>query len=229
MVTRLGTYEEPQGTPLEEMHSAQTLGLPEEVLLIVFSKMPTSSAAVNSLVCKAWHRINQDTSLWNLFLERDFPDSMKRENPKQLYQQYEQQCVYKNLQSIQIIECVFPSIATLPNISVPKADQVDYILNRFNKLRSPADKINVFHTILNAVNATDAIAKQFYDALPVEHQNGFKGQMWKDNGSSSVRSGVDHGGGFGDYMVHHEIRSDLAIRAAANYCNALHLRSISPI
>ncbi len=212
-----------QGTCSEEMPLPHTLGVPDEVMLMIFSKMTTSSVATNSLVCKDWNRLNGDNGLWKFFLERDFQKSIiKSENCKLIYKASEQELVSRNLHTIERIKQIFPAMGTESlRTLIPHADAVAYALHFFHQLRTPADKINVFHTILSAVNSTGLIAKQFYDALPVENQNGFKGQMWKDNGSSSVRGGHDHRGGFGDYMVHHEIRSDLAKQAAANYCNAL--------
>ncbi len=203
MVTKLGTNQGSQETPSEDMHSTQTLGLPEELLIMVFSKMPTSSMATNSRVCKDWNRLINDNDLWKFFLERDFHNSTKTENPKQLYRS---SC--DNSTRIHLIKSIFPSKSTAtPDIPVPQNDVIAFALNHFNKIQYPVHQLEVFSAILGAVNSTDSIAKQFYDGLPIRIQNEFKRMLWMNNGCSSVRAGHDHGAGFGDYMVHHEIRS----------------------
>ncbi len=106
-------------------------------------------------------------------------------------------------------------------VGIPAVDQVAYLVAQIANITAPAAKMEAFEAVLVAQNSTDDIARQFYAALPADNQNGFKGQMYAENGNSSVRAGRDHGAGFGDYMVHHEIRSDHAKLAAANYRAAL--------
>jgi hypothetical protein len=86
-----------------------------------------------------------------------------------------------------------------------------YVLDNFRQLRTPLSKMEVFNTILNATYVTDDIARQFYENLPEEMQNEFKRQIWianneQDNG---------HGIGYGDYVVAHEIRGQIARDASA--------------
>lgn len=102
---------------------------------------------------------------------------------------------------------------------------VQYCTNLFGQIQSPVAKMQAFAAVQNAVNSTDAIVKEFYDALPAAEQEGFKLAMYNknqaDTGNGSVRNGHDHGLGFGDYMVYHEIKTDLAKEGAIAYIAAL--------
>jgi hypothetical protein len=98
--------------------------------------------------------------------------------------------------------------ATAPG--VPAADVVAYAKNLFGQIHSPVVKLQALAQLQAAVNSTDAIVKEFFDTLPAALQDDIKGSMYVANGNTSVFNGHDHMGGFGDHMVHNEIRSDVA-------------------
>ncbi len=59
--------------------------VPDEIKLHIFSGLSASEAAIASLVCREWHNLLNDCSLWHLFLRRDYKP-FETENPKELYQ-----------------------------------------------------------------------------------------------------------------------------------------------
>jgi hypothetical protein len=105
------------------------------------------------------------------------------------------------------------------NFPVPSRIEVEVALEEFSEIRSPLYKAKAFHRVITATNSTDEIAKLFYDALPQDLQNEFKSLAYGVNGSS-IMDGHDHREGFGDYVVHHRIRSNVARTAANALVNA---------
>lgn len=99
-------------------------------------------------------------------------------------------------------------------VSIPSSDPVQVALSAFKNIQSSVFKMKAFAFILSNRQLPCSIAKSFYDALPLALQNAFKGEMYAVNGYSSVYNGHDHGVGFGDFMVAHQIRSDVAREAA---------------
>ncbi|GEM_PF-6249829 len=98
---------------------------------------------------------------------------------------------------------------------IPGADLVNLARDQFNGIQTPAAKWEAFGIVLNADNSTVPIIKEFYNALTPEMKEEFKGEMYRQNGNSRF-NGVDHGIGFGEFMVHHQIRSPLAKSAVAH-------------
>lgn len=105
--------------------------------------------------------------------------------------------------------------------ATPAADRIAYLLAQMALITAPAAKMEAFEAVLVAQNSNQAIAKQFYDALPAVNQDGFKGELYVANGNSDVRGTVSHGFGFGDHMVFNELISDTSKQAAAHYRAAL--------
>lgn len=129
-------------------------------------------------------------------------------------------------------------------VAVPDDAIVREVVNRFRQIQSPDAKIEALGIVLNSPSATDAIAKRFYDALPegtngirVEaSKNAFRYSLWCLNmearapgaAGSSTFNGHDHGSGFGDHIVEHHIRGDLAKQAAQHLRDALRAQVLPP-
>jgi len=141
---------------------------------------------------------------------------------------------WTDAQLVSMIRGAFPSVSAVSAITstttvpvIPPPDMVNYLLSLFGQIQAPDAKIDAFHSVLDASNSNDGIAKQFYDALPegtgvpVEaSKSAFRHQIWAANGSS-VYNGHDHGPGFGDHIVYGAIRGPLAQQAAINLRTAL--------
>jgi hypothetical protein len=138
---------------------------------------------------------------------------------------------YTDAQLLNMISGVFApaaSTSTSSTVAVPDAAIVTYVLGLFGQIQSPVVKIEAFQAVLGAINSTDDIARQFYDALPegtigvVEaSRSSFRERVWISNGNSSTYGGHDHGAGFGDFIVYNAIRSPLAQTGAQGLRTAL--------
>jgi hypothetical protein len=140
---------------------------------------------------------------------------------------------YTDAQLLNMISGVFAPAGSITTgattVPVPDATIVNYVLGLFGQIQSPVVKIEAFRAVLGAMNSTDDIARQFYDALPEgtigtleASRSSFREQVWIANGRSSVDgSGHDHGSGYGDFVVYHAIRTPLAQAGAQNLRNAL--------
>ncbi len=112
--------------------------------------------------------------------------------------------------------------ATTP---VPAADMVAYALARFQEIQSPVVKMEAFETVLSAVNSTDDIARQFYQALPdgtpgaVEaSKSALRYHIWLANG----RNDEGQGANFGHHIITTAIRTrPLTMQASQNLRAAL--------
>jgi hypothetical protein len=102
-------------------------------------------------------------------------------------------------------------------IEAPSESVIDYALNSFSLIQNPAVKMDAFASVLWANNTTDDIAKQFYDALPTDMQNGFKFHIYVQNNSDDE----GHGFEFGDHVVENRILENLSIQAARSYRDEL--------
>jgi hypothetical protein len=123
-----------------------------------------------------------------------------------------------------------PSASTTSIVSVlpvPDAGLVNYMVGLFGQIGSGAVKAQAFEDVLKAFNGTDAIAKQFYDALAEGDgslgvtKGSFRHHIWLQNGSSRTADGIDHGPNYGDHMVNTGIRLPVVILAAQNWRTAL--------
>jgi hypothetical protein len=103
-----------------------------------------------------------------------------------------------------------PAAAGASSAVVPAADVVVYAKNLFGQIHAPVVKLQALAQLQAAVNGTDPIVKEFFDALSPALQDDIKGSIYAANGNTSVFNGHDHMGGFGDHMVHNEIRSNVA-------------------
>jgi hypothetical protein len=88
-------------------------------------------------------------------------------------------------------------------------------------------KISVLGAFCNACYSSTfpfhLAPKSFYDSLPRNLQNAFKRQIWIENKWSSISAdGVDHGIGFGDYVVAHDISGNLARSAVLILLTQIH-------
>ena len=65
--------------------TAQIPCLPDEMWLHIFTNFTAPETLTGRLVCRNWHQLMEDDSLWRFFLGRDFQPS-KTDKPKELYQ-----------------------------------------------------------------------------------------------------------------------------------------------
>jgi len=105
--------------------------------------------------------------------------------------------------------------------AVPAGDLQTFSMDQFNAIQTPAAKWEALANVLSASNSTDAIGRQYYQALTPAMQDQFRGEMYRHNCGSvfpapPATGGVDYGFGFGGHMAYHQIRSPLAIQAARN-------------
>ena len=70
----------------EQTTTAQIPCLPDEMWLQIFTNLTAPETLAARLVCRNWHQLMEDDSLWRFFLGRDFQPS-KTDKPKELYQQ----------------------------------------------------------------------------------------------------------------------------------------------
>lgn len=119
---------------------------------------------------------------------------------------------YTDAENLNMVVAQFPRPSTTTQATppatppvTPNPQTVDYVVNEvFNRIASPAIKMQAFEAVLTAPNSTDAIARQFYDALPagtdgvIEASKAtFKHYIWLANGSSDEGRGI----GYGEHMV----------------------------
>lgn len=113
-------------------------------------------------------------------------------------------------------------------VAVPAQDMVEYALELFRGIQSPIEKMMVFNAVLTANNSTDAIARQFYDALPPgtaghleASQTSFRECIWHANGNSSMHDRIEYGMRFGEHIIDTAIRGPLAQGAADDLLHVL--------
>jgi hypothetical protein len=99
--------------------------------------------------------------------------------------------------------------------ALPGADVLQFAMGNFRGITTPIAKMEAFRHVIHAGNVTDAVVREYYNALPRNLQNAFKGEMHAVNRSSTF-GGRDHAMGFGDHMINHAIRHQVAQTAAAN-------------
>ncbi len=119
---------------------------------------------------------------------------------------------------------VLPAAATPGTThAIPAADSVAYALGHFNLIQSPELKMDAFVTILTAVNSTDDIVRQFYNALP-EGTNGatevskvaIRRHIWIANGQ---RDGGDPN--YGATVMNSAPRGPVVLQAAQDLRTAI--------
>jgi hypothetical protein len=98
---------------------------------------------------------------------------------------------------------------------------IAYYKSLLVQIQSPLAKMQAFHRVLVATNSSNAIAFEFFNALPAPMQDAAKGHIYAANGNSSVFNGHDHMGGFGDYMVNNQIDHLVVRNGIAAYVAAL--------
>ena len=117
-----------------------------------------------------------------------------------------------------MIKAVFPeTVATESSVGAPAQDVIENAKAQFVLIQDKKASIEAFNVVMKGANSTNEIVKQFYDILPVEHQNELKGHMHAANDSQDD----GHGFGYGEYIVHNQIRSTVARQAVENYIKAL--------
>ena len=99
--------------------------------------------------------------------------------------------------------------------ALPDAGLLAFAMGQYRGMETPFAKMAAFRHVLHAGNVTDAVVRDYYNGLPRNLQNAFKGEMYNVNGSSTF-GGTDHIHRFGDHMVNHAIRHQVARTAAAN-------------
>jgi hypothetical protein len=100
--------------------------------------------------------------------------------------------------------------------ALPEVILLQLAMSQFRGITTPIAKMEAFRHVMHAGNVTDAVVRDYYNALPRPLQNAFKGEMHAVNNNSATFGGRDHGMGFGDHMVNHAIRHQVAKTAAAN-------------
>jgi len=121
----------------------------------------------------------------------------------------------------EILNLINDSFVTNSN-TILSNEVVNYALNLFGKIQSPTVKMRAFQTILNATNATDDFARQFYNVLPDGTGQGFEASkasfrwfIWDAGGEN------ENSLSFADDVIATAIRGPLAKQAVQNLINAL--------
>jgi hypothetical protein len=119
--------------------------------------------------------------------------------------------------------------------AVPAADVVAYTLGLFGQISTPAAKIEALQTVFGAINSTDDIAKQFYNALPegalTEDQlnnnereatrKSLRREIWEANGRVTTWGTHAYNLNFGDHIINNVTRGPLVQQALHNLRNRL--------
>lgn len=119
-------------------------------------------------------------------------------------------------------DCYFSTIKTLfiDRRTPLSSKEIRGALNEFELIESTQFKMMAFTLVLLSNQSTDKIAALFYKPLPKDLKMQFKYHLFVVNGISSAYNGHDYGtaSAFGDYMVEHQIRSQVAKKAAHKVC-----------
>lgn len=128
-----------------------------------------------------------------------------------------------NAQILNMIKATFIQPAPAVSHTVPAADVVTQQIARFDQITAEPVKVEAFAAIVNALNSSDAITTQFYNRLTAAQQEAFKYKIFQANGNSSVypAGSVDHGIGFGNFMIANHLGADVVKTAARNYAASL--------
>ncbi len=109
-------------------------------------------------------------------------------------------------------------------VNAPSSDAVNSLLITFQKCHSQAVKMDVFRRVLDAINSTDDIAIQFYQALPegsIEKfdasRSGLRYYIWIAN--CRIDNGL--GLGFGEHVISTQPRGPLVKQGASALYSAL--------
>lgn len=100
-------------------------------------------------------------------------------------------------------------------------DLVDATFQQFRSIESRAAKMHAFKAVISSPLSSQEIVLRFYQALPLEMQQGLKEEIFKANHFSDHFDGHPHEGGFGDYMIHHQCKHRVVQDAVKNYCAIL--------
>ncbi len=88
------------------------------------------------------------------------------------------------------------------------------------KLPTPAAKMAAYADLISNPATSNLVAFNLYTVLPVEQQNGYKGEIYEVNGKRNRYNGADHND-LGQFVVTTEPVSDLAKKAAVSYAAKL--------
>lgn len=109
----------------------------------------------------------------------------------------------------------------LAGAAQPDAEILRVALDTFAGIQSPLERLVAFQAVLSSQNCDQATGKRFYDALPADQQQAFRGEIYAQNGNSDRGpDGILHGIGYGEYMANNHIRSLFALQAAQNILDA---------
>jgi hypothetical protein len=220
-----------QGTGSECCYFAHS---PRDMLLEILKliKIPSDVAKVN-LICKGLKNLNEGAVLSKYRIQAlsnsnqscldaakpyTFADYIKsvQEFRRSMNEARLLAHLATNGECLSMIHKQFPAASNEKAALVPVANVVEYLVSLFTKMR-PDFQLEAFLVVLKAENSTDAIAKQFYNALSEEMQTEFKGQIWTALNGNRYFCGIDNEEFFVSQIIANAIRGPFAKKAAEQY------------